>query len=116
MQAVTQMNTHANSPLPRVVSRPIRTLGSAQAPDSAAPQQVQPDAGRVRQAVARANAKLEGKNEGIQFSFSDVTGQLVVQVVDQQSGAVIRQIPSKEFIAAEAAARESTGLLLDGTG
>jgi len=70
----------------------------------------------VQQAVARANAKLAGMNEGIQFSFSDVTGQLVVHVVDRQTGAVIRQIPSREFIAAEAASRETTGLLLDGKG
>ena len=74
-----------------------------------------PSAAEVKNAKAKLDAKLSGASEGIRFSFNDSISQLVVQVVDQ-GGSVIRQIPSKEFVAAEAASQASTGLLLDKQG
>ena len=80
----------------------------------------QPPEAEVRKAVNQANADMAGLNENIRFGFSDEAGMLFVQVVDQRSGEVIRQIPSKEFLAAQAAARaaaqKATGLLLNRQG
>ena len=80
----------------------------------------QPSEAEVRKAVERANAQVAELNENIRFGFSDAAGMLYVQVVDQSSGEVIRQIPSKEFLAAQAAAKaeaaKATGLLLNRQG
>ncbi|WP_018293472.1 flagellar protein FlaG [Mariprofundus ferrooxydans] len=67
----------------------------------------------VQQAVNNANASLPGSNESISFGYEEKLGQLYVQVTDKQSGAVIREIPSKEFIKHSVFMREMIGLLLD---
>ncbi len=105
----------ADSPLPggqaapqAADARPARATGH------------QPSEAEVRKAVERANAQVAELNENIRFGFSDAAGMLYVQVVDQSSGEVIRQIPSKEFLAAQAAAKaeaaKATGLLLNRQG
>jgi len=38
---------------------------------------------------------------------------LYVKIVDQNSGAVVREIPSKDFIRHQIALREMIGLILD---
>lgn len=73
----------------------------------------------VQQAVKTADSEAKRSGSDIRFSYSDVLGQLVVQVVDNTSGEVIGQIPSREFIAAVAAARKTadvTGLILNKAG
>lgn len=73
----------------------------------------------VRQAVKTADSEAKRAGSDIRFSYSDVLGQLVVQVVDTTSGEVIGQIPSREFIAAIAAFRQmadATGLILNRRG
>ncbi|EAU55673.1 flagellar protein FlaG [Mariprofundus ferrooxydans] len=67
----------------------------------------------VQQAVQQANASLPGSNEAISFGYEEKLGQLYVQVTDKHSGAVIREIPSKEFIQHSVFMREMIGLLLD---
>lgn len=126
MQAITQINValpdsgsvSVRSPDPVTSSVSVR----AGSPGESTPAQprhaaAQPDVQDVRRAVNRANTQIAGQNEGIKFGFSEATGQLFVQVVDKNSGEVIRQIPSREFLAAEAAARNiaqsATGLILN---
>lgn len=67
----------------------------------------------VQKAVAQANAQLAGSNESISFGYEEQLGQLVVQVTDKKSGAVIRQLPSKDFIQHQIFMREMIGLFLD---
>lgn len=67
----------------------------------------------VQQAIQHANASLPGSNESISFGYEEKLGQLYVQVTDKHSGAVIREIPSKEFIQHSVFMREMIGLLLD---
>jgi len=127
MQAITQINAafpgsgsaSAPSPDPAASSVSVRAGAPGESTpvrpqNAAAPQ---PDVQDVRRAVNRANKQIAGQNEGIKFGFSEATGQLFVQVVDKDSGEVIRQIPSREFLAAEAAARNiaqsATGLILN---
>jgi len=73
----------------------------------------------LRRAIDTANAGARKANSNIHFNYSDVLGQLVVQVVDGNSGEVIGQIPSRAFVAAVAAARQAqnaTGLILNKVG
>jgi len=67
----------------------------------------------VQREVARANVEITGNNENIAFSYEPKLGQLFVHVTDKNSGEVIREIPSKDFIQHRVAMREMIGLLLD---
>ncbi|MDQ6988792.1 MAG: flagellar protein FlaG [Mariprofundaceae bacterium] len=70
----------------------------------------------LERAVSAANFEFSGSNEGVSFTYNEKLNQLYVQVIDQQSGKVIREIPPKEFIEHQAAMRERIGLLLSKLG
>jgi len=69
----------------------------------------------VQDAVNRANQMLavSGSNETISFAYEEKLNQLYVKIIDQDSGAVVREIPSKDFIRHQIALREMIGLILD---
>jgi len=69
----------------------------------------------VQEAVNKANVMLaeSGSNETISFAYEEKLNQLYVKIVDQNSGAVVREIPSKDFIRHQIALREMIGLILD---
>ncbi|OIQ01125.1 MAG: hypothetical protein AUK35_00430 [Zetaproteobacteria bacterium CG2_30_46_52] len=67
----------------------------------------------VEQAIQQATRELAGSNEAIGFSYEKKLGQLFVQVKDNVSGEVIREVPSKDFIKHRLAMQEMIGLLLD---
>ena len=69
----------------------------------------------VQDAVSRANQMLavSGSNETISFAYEEKLNQLYVKIIDQDSGAVVREIPSKDFIRHQIALREMIGLVLD---
>jgi len=66
----------------------------------------------VQAAVNKANQMLAsaGSNETISFAYESKLNQLYVKIVDQNSGAVVREIPSKDFIRHQIALREMIGL------
>jgi Uncharacterized flagellar protein FlaG len=49
----------------------------------------------------------------ISFSIDDASGQIIFQVHDASTGAMIRQVPSEEQVAIEARIRQLLGTLLD---
>ena len=67
----------------------------------------------VQKAVSQINQEMAGSNEDISFGYEQRLGMLYVQVTDKNSGQVVREIPSKEFIQHKVAMREMVGLLLD---
>jgi len=67
----------------------------------------------VRQVVQQANFEMVGSNEDISFGYEERIGLLYVTVTDKNSGEVIREIPSKEFIQHKVAMHELVGMLLD---
>jgi len=69
----------------------------------------------VQEAVNTANQMLAttGSNETISFAYEEKLNQLFVKIVNQESGAVVREIPSKDFIRHQIALREMIGLILD---
>jgi len=70
---------------------------------------------RVQEAINQANQMLAaaGSNETISFAYEEKLNQLYVKIIDQESGAVVREIPSKDFIRQQIALREMIGLILD---
>ena len=71
----------------------------------------------VQKAVQQANVEMASSNTSvaISFGYEEKLGQLFVQVRDEDSGEVIREIPSRDFIQHKIAMREMIGLLLDKT-
>lgn len=67
----------------------------------------------VEAAVEEANRSLSKASLSTRFSVVEETKQIVVQLTDQESGKVIRQIPAEEQLVIEAKLRELMGLLLD---
>lgn len=74
-----------------------------------------PGLDRAREAVARANEALEAGRVSVRFRVDLDTDQIVVSVVDEATGEVVRQIPAEEQLAIEAHLRALTGLLFSRT-
>ncbi|SDF71461.1 flagellar protein FlaG [Phytopseudomonas seleniipraecipitans] len=57
----------------------------------------------VDSAVVDIHSQIQNLQRDLNFSVDDSTGDVVVKVIDGESGKVVRQIPSKEVL--ELAAR-----------
>jgi len=114
MNSVTQVSHAAVQSGAVNIRTPSTTVAQSSVPTSAnTNNQQQPTLQQVQHAVKQANAKVADLNENISFGFVKELGQLVVQVTNNTSGEVIRQFPSKEFIAQQIAAKAALGMLLD---
>jgi len=67
----------------------------------------------VQQAIRDVTSNIGQASESIGFSYEAKLGQLFVLVTDSNSGEVIREVPSKDFIKHKLAMQEMIGLLLD---
>jgi len=67
----------------------------------------------IQKAIQQANQVLSRSSESIAFGYEEKLGQLFVTVTDKNSGEVIREIPSKDFIQHKVFMKEMVGLLLD---
>jgi len=101
------------------VAAPTKAVQQRVVPQQSSAQNSQKEAAitekSVQNAVNQANQMLAsvGSNETISFAYEEKLNQLYVKIVDQQSGAVVREIPSKDFIRHQIALREMIGLILD---
>ncbi|WP_198245383.1 flagellar protein FlaG [methane-oxidizing endosymbiont of Gigantopelta aegis] len=57
------------------------------------------DFGQLKQAVKDVNAVFQETQRNLQFQIDEDTQEMVVKIVDKESGEVIRQIPSEEMLA-----------------
>jgi len=53
----------------------------------------------VKQAADHGNQLMQTVNRNLQFKVDDATKEVVVKIVDSESGKVVRQIPSEEMLA-----------------
>ena len=67
----------------------------------------------VRHAVQQANIEFAGSNQKVGFGYEKRLGQLYVQVLDKETGAVVKEIPPQDFIEHQAFMKELAGILLD---
>lgn len=56
---------------------------------------------------------LQRKNTHLDFSVHEKTDRIVVRITDQETGDVIREIPSEEFLNLAARLQEMVGLMFD---
>ncbi len=86
--------------------------------DAEEPSTVQASAERstIDQAATRVNEVLSLANPQLKIRVDDETERVVVKVVEEESGEVIRQIPPDEFLALEKYLSGPKGLLLQEQG
>jgi len=73
--------------------------------------EVSPD--DLRDISEALNKFLQSLDTGIQFKVYDKTKQLIVQVVDQKTGQVLKEFPPHQLLDTIAAIRQYVGVLLD---
>jgi len=76
------------------------TVASADSSSSAPGKTATPSLAQVNKAVNDINASLaaNGNANSVQFAVDPTSKRIVVQVMDPETGKVIRQIPSEEII------------------
>ncbi len=52
----------------------------------------------VNEAVERIRTQVQNLQRDLNFSVDDSSGQVIVQVLDGDSGKVVRQIPSEDIL------------------
>lgn len=110
LSPVTVVNSNSKQELQ--YANPSGVTQKGQPPDSAAAQadpQVSADAqsekakadatlGAVKQAVDKGNSLFQEAKRNLQFEVDDATKEVVVKIVDSDSGEVVRQIPAEETL------------------
>lgn len=69
----------------------------------------------VGEVVDRLRSQVQNLQRDLSFSVDDSSGEVVVRVVDGESGKVVRQIPSEELLRLAERLDEMRSLLFEGT-
>jgi len=67
----------------------------------------------LEKSVKEINAQLESLNRSIQFNIDDKTKDVVVKIVDKDSGEIIRQIPPEGVLRLRERLEDLTGLIVE---
>jgi len=70
----------------------------------------------IKALIEDANVTLQQRHTALSFRIDDGTDSLVVQVIETESGDVIKQIPTDEILAMRQRLQETIGVLLDTRG
>jgi len=65
------------------------------------------------EAIEKANATLKGVNTSFKFSIHETTKEIVVQVINNDTQEVIREIPPKKILDMVAKMWELAGIIVD---
>lgn len=72
------------------------------------------DSKRLQEMVDRANKQLAGAgNQRLSFGYEERLNRLYVQIKDNATGEVVREIPPQKLIEQQAAMSEMIGIILD---
>jgi flagellar protein FlaG len=99
-QAITQ----ASPDREREVTEPQKSL-----------QKEKPSAEEILKNLDEINNQLKSMNRSIRFSIDESVKDIVVKIVDKDSGEVIRQIPPDEVLRLREHFKEMVGLILEKT-
>ncbi len=98
---------------------PVGTVVGSKSTETSAPVETAPefevavaDEATINQAVADLNAYAQNEQRDLMFSVDERSGDMVVRVLDRDSGDLIRQIPNEVVIDLAAKARDNEGLQL----
>jgi flagellar protein FlaG len=118
------MKIDSVSPVPmdsfRVVTAGMGSPAIAQASRVTSGEQTQkilqkekPSAEEIKQDLDAINTQLRSMNSSIQFIIDGKSNDVVVKIVDENTGKVIRQIPSDEVISMREHLKEMSGLFVE---
>lgn len=93
----------------------LQALDSVASAKSAALQVVE-SVEAVEEAVQSINSTFEKSDVALRFVMDDVIDRPVVSVVDQNTGQVVRQLPSEEVLRAARNIESMKGILLNAEG
>jgi flagellar protein FlaG len=94
-----------------LVGRAAGAVGAAAADEAAEPVEEATPA-QVETAVQAVNAALETRSISLQFEIDKDTDKVIVKVVDQTNGVVIRQIPTEEVVRIAKVMGKAPGMLV----
>lgn len=67
----------------------------------------------IEDSIQTLNTELQQKRISLNFSIDDGSDSLVVQVIEADSGKIIRQIPADEILVLRQRLEELTGIIFD---
>lgn len=72
-----------------------------------------PNPAEVERVTESLNRMLQAFNTSLRFTIHEETGEIMVRVIETDTGEVIREIPPKQVLDAYALMARALGLLLD---
>jgi flagellar protein FlaG len=113
IQGINRASANPRDPVTVSPGLPEQTVVIAGAgPGVQAPRVPPPDREQVKAAVAKIEKSVASSSASLSFSIDEGSGKAVVKVIDTQTGALIRQIPSEEIMAMAKSIDKMQGLLL----
>lgn len=119
---IDSINTKAADPI-RMVSSVVDSEATAQVSSSGDKEASQPrkaiekevrSAEEIKKDLDVINAQMKNMNRSIQFTVDDSSHDIVVRVVDRDSGEVIRELPPESVIRLREHMTEVSGLIFEG--
>lgn len=86
--------------------------GKGEAPAAAT---TEPSLAALRLATHEVEQAVRARTSSLSFSIDQSSGKTIVRITDQETGAVLRQIPSEEMLSLAKAVNQMQGLLLSQT-
>lgn len=83
----------ASAPTADSTAKPVTQASQADKEKAA-----KPEDSNVDGALSKLKSKFQEDHRNLDFSVDDSTGEVVVKVLDGESGKLIRQIPSEEVL------------------
>ena len=113
MPALPAGQTPAGERQTRVVATESAPPVPVKKPVERAESRAASDLGPGERAVAQINKLLKNQQQALEFSLDKGSNRVVYKLVDTNTGEVIRQIPSEEFLSlSRSLAAKSEGALL----
>ncbi|MEH3023245.1 MAG: flagellar protein FlaG [Pseudomonas oryzihabitans] len=95
--AATPYGAQSGTPAPTASSDSVSPEKSKAQP-AGQEQTDRPEDGNVDDALSKLKSKFQEDHRNLDFSIDDSTGEVVVKVLDGESGKLIRQMPSEEVL------------------
>ena len=106
-QAVDYLSKRGAVPQQQDVKQPVTTAADA------APAKAKVDPEDVKQAALEINQVIKSLNDHLQFSVDDTSKNMVVKLIDGDTGKVLRQIPPEEVLRLREYYKKQEGLLVN---
>jgi flagellar protein FlaG len=93
--------------------RPEKAKGEANKPVSEAKEEPALSEKQLIEAIEKTNKAIEGTSCSFRYSVHDVTKQIMVKVIDNETQEVIQEIPPEKILDMVAKMWEVAGILVD---